>query len=173
MTWFDITWHGLSWLDMAFHGLTGQHMCTPELTIWETRGKLLQSAHLSLQYEKQGENCHKVHTWADNMRNEGIIAMTWLDMVCHDLTWRFMAWQDNTCAHLSWQYEKWRDNRHDMNWHDLTFVSNISIDNMYLNYAGRVFKLCWSCIYTSLIILTSFVLSWLLQKKVIFWKIQK
>ena len=122
MTWFDITWHGLSWLDMAFHGLTGQHMCTPELTIWETRGKLPQSAHLSWQYEKRGENRHKVHTWADNMRNEGIIAMTWLDMVCHDLTWRFMAWQDNTCAHLSWQYEKWRDNRHDMNWHDLTFV---------------------------------------------------
>ena len=40
----DMTWHGLSWLDMAFHGLTGQHMCTPELTIWETRGKLPQSS---------------------------------------------------------------------------------------------------------------------------------
>ena len=53
MTWLDITWLGLSWLDMAFHGLT-----------W--------------QYEKQGENRHKVHTWADNMGNEGIISMIWL-----------------------------------------------------------------------------------------------
>ena len=81
--------------------------CTPELTIWETRGKLPQSAHLSWQYEKLGDNRHDmtwhdltwivmtwhgvswldrtthVHTWADNMRNEGIIAMTWIDMTWH------------------------------------------------------------------------------------------
>ena len=98
----DMTWHGLSWLDMAFHGLTGQHMCTPELTIWETRGKSPQSGHLSWQYEKLGDNRHDM-TWHD---------LTWLDMTCHDLTWLFMAWHDNTCAHLSWQYEKQGENCH-------------------------------------------------------------